>query len=82
MFYEIGSLLLKPPFQGCFALDPSQRLTCQQLLDHSHFDKRLTDLLEQKVDESRRREKKPPKERDQKSRNMVSKIIHVVPSKV
>ena len=26
-------------FQGCFAMDPSQRLTCEQLLNHPYFDR-------------------------------------------
>ena len=29
--------------QKCFRMDPSERLTCDQLLEHVYFDKRFTE---------------------------------------
>ena len=44
------------PFQGCFKLDPSERLTCEQLLQHPYME-RPTVRYQEPPDNQKRRPK-------------------------
>lgn len=62
--------------QGCFKMDPLERLTCEQLLDHPYFDKKFTEMFEQNErrsnDDQQRRERRAKRQQMNQSRANVS----------
>ncbi|XP_064622143.1 cyclin-dependent kinase-like 1 isoform X3 [Lineus longissimus] len=55
--------------QGCFAMDPAQRLTCDDLLAHPYFDQVSCDTFDKGEEQKVRRSREPAtKKRDQNSR--------------